>query len=245
MAEKDRPIAIIGPMASEIDYINSKIENKTARRVGGWVFISGNLGTKSVVAVRSYIGMANVAAATALLIEKFQPRCVIIQGTCGGHNPLLHKGDIVIGERIIEICRLETRPLKAGEGSRFAAGNILNAEIPHGDTAESANALFCDSRLVDIAKTVSYDGGRLMTGCISSGDIWNREHDVLQYLHTVRGSDCEEMEGFAVGQVCAAFGVPFIDIRVISNSELYPEETFDERLAIHCQRFCVDFINKL
>ena len=243
MAEKDRPVAVIGAMTSEIDYIIGKMGNKTTRRIGGWDFVSGMLGGKPVVAVRCFIGMANAAAATALLIENYNPRCVIIQGTCGAHNPLLHKGDIVIGEKVIEICRRETYHLKKGDGSRIDAASIMKAEIPHADTAEKADKVFCDSNLVNIAKTVPYSDGRLITGCISSGDIWNREYDVLKYLHTVRGSDCEEMEGFAVGQICAAFGVPFIDIRVVSNSELY-DEVFDESLALDCQKFCVDFIGK-
>ncbi|MBR6005362.1 MAG: 5'-methylthioadenosine/S-adenosylhomocysteine nucleosidase [Clostridia bacterium] len=243
MAEKDRPVAVIGAMTSEIDYIIGKMGNKTTRRIGGWDFVSGLLGGKPVVAVRCFIGMANAAAATALLIENYNPRCVIIQGTCGAHNPLLHKGDIVIGEKVIEICRRETYSLKEGEGSRFEAVRIMKAEIPHADASEKSDRVFCESALVEKAKEIPYTAGRVITGCISSGDIWNREYDVLKYLHTVRGSDCEEMEGFAVGQICAAFGVPFIDIRVVSNSELY-DEVFDESLALDCQKFCVDFIGK-
>ena len=69
MAEKDRPIAVIGAMTSETDYIIGRMETKSTRCIGGWIFISGLLGGKSVVVVRCFIGMANAAAATALLIE--------------------------------------------------------------------------------------------------------------------------------------------------------------------------------
>ena len=238
----DRPIAVIGAMESEISLVIAGIENKSTRRIGGWDFISGTIGEKPVTAVRCFIGMANSAAATALLIENYNPRCVIIQGTCGGHNPLLHRGDIIIGERVIENCRRETSPLGEGEGSRFESSRPIKAQIPCGNTCERASEIFCDSALMEKAKTVPYSKGRLITGCISCGDVFNRERDVLKYLHSVRGSDCEEMEGFAVGQVCKAFGVPFIDIRVLSNSELYPEEEFDESYASQCQEFCLDFI---
>lgn len=241
----DRPVAVIGPMDSEIGLITGKIENKSTRRIGGWDFVSGTLSGKSVVAVRSFIGMANSAAAAALLIENYNPKCVIIQGTCGGHNPLLHRGDIVIGERVIEICRRETAPLGEGEGSAFEKGRLIEADIPHGDRAERAFEIFCDRELIEKAKAVPFANGRVITGCISCGDIWNRELDVLGYMHRVRGSDCEEMEGFAVGQVCEAFGVPFIDIRILSNSELYPEEGYDVSHALDCQEFCIDFIGKL
>ena len=245
MAEKDRPITVIGAMTSETDYIIGRMETKSTRCIGGWIFISGLLGGKSVVVVRCFIGMANAAAATALLIENYSPRCVIIQGTCGGHNPLLHKGDIVIGESVIEICRRETYQLEKDEGCRIEAVRIMKAEIPHADTSEKTDRIFCDSALVEKAKEIPYTTGKVITGCISSGDVWNREYDVLKYLHTVRGSDCEEMEGFAVGQVCTAFGVPFIDIRVLSNSEIHPDESFDESLGLNCQKFVVDYIEKL
>ena len=48
-----------------------------------------------------------------------------------------------------------------------------------------------------------------------------------------------------MGQVCKAFGVPFIDIRVLSNSEYYPGEIFDKSYALLCQEFCLDFIEKI
>ena len=212
MTKTDRPIAVIGAMTSEINYIIGKMDSITTQQIGGWVFISGFLRGKPVVAVRCFIGMANASAATALVIENYSPRCVIIQGTCGGHNPLLHKGDIVIGESVIEICRRETYQLKKGEGCRLEAVRIMKAEIPHADASDKADRIFCDSALVEKAKEIPYTAGKVITGCISSGDIWNREFDAISYMHRSRGSDCEEMEGFAVGQVCAAFGVPFIDI---------------------------------
>ena len=245
MTKTDRPIAIMGAMTSEIDFITDKMDSKTMRRIGGWDFVSGFLGGKPVVSVRCFVGMANAAAATALLIENYSPRCVIIQGTCGGHNPLLHKGDIVIGERIIENCRRETSPLKEGEGSSFEAGRVINAEIAAGDRKVRTSELFCDSALIEKAEDTPYTEGKVITGCISSGDIFNREYDVIAFIHKSLGSDCEEMEGFAVGQVCAAFGVPFIDIRVLSNSEIHLNESFDESLALNCQKFCIDLIEKL
>ena len=102
----DRPIAVMGAMDSEIDLIIGRIDNKSTRCIGGWDFISGTIGEKPVTAVRCFIGMANSAAATALLIENYNPQCVIIQGTCGGHNPLLHRGDIIKGALLFDQNRI-------------------------------------------------------------------------------------------------------------------------------------------
>ena len=144
MAEKDRPIAVIGAMTSETDYIIGRMETKSTRCIGGWIFISGLLGGKSVVVVRCFIGMANAAAATALLIENYNPCCVIIQGTSGGHNPLLHKGDIVIGERpisnISDFSPLKKKLQRIGSWAVRQASKTDIPDAPSGFRAFSREA---------------------------------------------------------------------------------------------------------
>ena len=122
----DRPIAVMGAMDSEIDLIIGRIDNKSTRRIGGWDFISGTIEEKPVTAVRCFIGMANSAAATALLIENYNPRCVIIQGTCGGHNPLLHRNRALHDEQgrmDLSLCRAGGEcSCMPSSGSREAEG---------------------------------------------------------------------------------------------------------------------------
>ena len=60
----------------------------------------------------SYIGEKmpekKSAAATAIGILNYAPDCIISQGTAGGHDPQLHKKDIVVGERLINISSFQT-----------------------------------------------------------------------------------------------------------------------------------------
>ena len=58
----------------------------------------GVLENYPVIISRTEVGLANAAASTTLAIEHFKPGYIINQGTSGGHDPALVRGDIVIGE---------------------------------------------------------------------------------------------------------------------------------------------------
>ena len=100
-------------------------------------------------------------------------------------------------------------------------------------------------RIIDAAAAVPYPDGRVIRGTIGAADIWNRELDMIAHLHSTLSSDCEEMEGFAVAQVCAQMGVPCADIRIISNSEWHEDEPFDEGYGQFCQEFCLDLLHRM
>ena len=46
----------------------------------------------------------------------------------------------------------------------------------------------------------------------------------------------EEMEAAASAQICAAYGVPFLTVRILSNTAVHGEP-FDERTGEACQKF--------
>jgi len=99
--------------------------------------------------------------------------------------------------------------------------------------------------LLDIAVKVPYEYGNLVSGTHGTADQWNKELDLVKSFHENLGTDCEEMEGFAVAQVCAMFDVPFLAIRIISNSELYPEELFSVKFAEYCQKYTLDVVEAI
>ncbi|MBQ3285159.1 MAG: 5'-methylthioadenosine/S-adenosylhomocysteine nucleosidase [Ruminococcus sp.] len=240
-----KPIVILGPMESESALLIHHLENKTEHKIGAFTYFKGSVDGYPVVVCRTYIGMVNSAAATALAIQHYDPLCVIIQGTSGAHNPALHQGDIVLGERLIHVGRFFTPHRDVGEGSDAFQWEPHGSEIVTVAPGEDTAVLYSDSRIIDIAQTVPYMGGRVIRGCIGAADIWNKELDMLAHLHRTLGTDCEEMEGFGVAQVCALFGVPMADIRVISNSEWHPEEEFNEKFGEQCQMFVLEVIRRL
>lgn len=239
------PVLILGPMESESALLIQSLENRRTESAGIYSFNIGEIENYPVVVCRTYIGVVNSAAATALAIQRFSPICVIIQGTSGAHDPELHQGDIVLGERIVEIGGYYTAHRGRGFGANYIDHSFPGAELPSVSADERVKALYSDRRILAAAETVAYMGGRVRKGTIGAADIWNRELDVIDRLHQTLGTDCEEMEGFGIAQVCAGFGIPMADIRIISNSEWHPQEEFNEKFGEDCQMFVLEAVKRL
>lgn len=94
------PILIVGPMKAECQYIIDKMDDVKETNVGGYAFYEGTYNGIDVVVLNSLVGMVNVSSSLTYGVQAYNPELVIIQGTMGGHNPELHQGDIVLGEKI-------------------------------------------------------------------------------------------------------------------------------------------------
>lgn len=239
-----KPIVILGPMESESAILIKRVENRREHPIGVYAFYEGEIDSYPVVVCRTYIGVVNSTTATALAIQRYSPLCVIIQGTSGAHDPTLHRGDIVLGEKMVNIGRFFTPHRDKGEGTDTFAWE------PHGSEIVSLQAdevlyLHSDPRILKIAETVPYTDGRVLRGVIGAADIWNKELDMLMHLHRTLGTACEEMEGYGVAQVCAQLTTPCADIRVISNSEWHKEEEFNEKYGEQCQMFVLEVVRRL
>lgn len=245
MEERKRPIVILGPMESESAYLIEKLSDPTEHPIGAYRFVSGLVDDHPVIVGRTYIGMVNAATATALAIEHFHPSLILIQGTSGAHHPDLHQGDIVLGENLVHLGRYFTSHRDSGEGIDHTRWTFPGTEIVSGGRLKEIAVLHSDPDVIDLAASVPYPHSKVIRGTIGAADIWNRELDMIDLLREKLGSDCEEMEGFAVAQVCAQLGVRCADIRVISNSERYPGEDFDESYGRYCQKFCLEVVRKL
>lgn len=235
---------IMGAMDSETDLVFEAAGNERIR-IGGFEFAEGPFGSGTLIAAKSLMGMSNSAACVMAGIERFRPDAFIIQGTAGAHDPKLHRGDLVIAESFVNIGRYRSEPAPEGGGVHTECWKPFRTELYDGKAVKKTLALDSDPALLDAVSTVPYSAGRVVCGVHGSGDVWNNEIDRIKQLRETYGSDCEEMEGFAAVQICAAFGIPALGIRVISNSAFYEEETFDESTAADCQRFVLDAARRI
>jgi len=239
--EAKQPVVILGPMDCEIQLIVDALDDVSVSKAGNATLYSGTYKGIPVVAVHSLIGMVNASSATTYAVNELNPCLVIIQGTSGGHNPALHQGDIVLGQNLVETGSYYSPHRDAGTGSVQA-----DWEYPGVEMLDENNEILrqqyqhSTQEALDVAQTVQYDHGNVVLGTHGSADQWNKELDLIQSFHENLGTDCEEMEGFAVAQVCAMYDVPFLAIRIISNSELYPEEEFDTKFGEYCQQYALD-----
>ncbi|MCQ2530850.1 MAG: 5'-methylthioadenosine/S-adenosylhomocysteine nucleosidase [Lachnospiraceae bacterium] len=236
-----RPILIQGAMENEIDVLIAALQNLEAVTIHGFEFYSGLVSDTPVVISRTHIGKINATMATLIGIENFHPSFVINQGTAGAHNINLNTGDIVLGKQIINMDApdLDIKALLAGIDKKTS--EPLNVELQKDGNWDWTYALSSSEELSSLFQSVPYSHGILYEGTIASGDGWTQTKEGVRKLHERYGSDCEEMESFAVAQVCEQSGLPYVVLRIISNSNLQGT-TFDERTAGLCQNFVIDVL---
>ena len=101
-------------------------------------------------------------------------------------------------------------------------------------------------KLIEIVQKIEnkYQYGKIHYGRIGSGDIWNSECDWLIKMNEKYGILCEEMEGIAIYTVANQYGIPAIDIRVISDNEILKEE-YDRKVSIRAQEFTMNLLKEI
>lgn len=239
-------ILVFGAMNVETEFLVSNLKNVRKTEIAGYPFYEGTFGSIEVIVCRTYTGMENSAAATAIGIMTFSPDCIISQGTAGGHNPDLHQKDIVIGKNLINISSFQTERYGLGEGIHTEQWKIKEWDLfENASQGKEVPALHSDERLLTIALSTEYTEGKVVSGTISSSNNWNREMDRINHLVSLYKSDCEEMESYAATQIAQRFRVPIVTIRIISNSEQHPGEEYDRNIGVICQKFVLDFLGKI
>ncbi|MEQ1727897.1 MAG: 5'-methylthioadenosine/S-adenosylhomocysteine nucleosidase, partial [Vicinamibacterales bacterium] len=224
-ADRLRPIVVQGAMEVEVRDLVAMLDAPVEEQVQGWTFWRGTIDGYPVVVSKTFKGMANAAAATALAAERYHPAAIINQGTAGGHDPALHVSDIVIGTNAINIGAFKTGTRTKGAGSDFSEWKPMDLIRTDGSAGQDPNAWVmrrfpADAALLAAARDASgsYATGRVVEGVIASSDVWNSELDRIARLHDEFDSSVEEMETAAAAQVASVAQVPFLGVRVLSNN---------------------------
>lgn len=224
-----KKILIQGAMPSEICYYLEQdlMAGVSAAQKNGCLFYIARDGETEVVIELTKMGMTNAAVATMTAIYEFHPDFIINQGTAGAHVRDLKKGDIVIGNKAVNVHSIKMEKREFGEG--------MSPQDWSGMYTEYIEA---DQKLVHMFENgfgAATQTGKVVTGTLGSGDLFSREKDRILWIHDKFGNLCEDMESFAVYSVCRSCGVPCVALRVISNNELLDED-YDEDTAMELQR---------
>ena len=242
------PILIQGAMDVEVDTMVAALQEKQALTIGAWTFWQGTLAGYPVVISRTEVGLANAAAATTLAIERFKPRLIINQGTSGGHDPALHRGDIVIATRSFNMgaYRSDFTPADQGIDPRKWHNFEVTMRLRENGKLVEHTSFAGDPELVGRALGMAdrYQHGRVVAGIIGTADEWNRQVARINWLHQTYNTAAEEMETSSAALVAEAYKVPFVGVRVLSNTDIHGED-FDPHTAIHCQQFVIDYTKSL
>ncbi len=161
----------------------------------------GMLGDKKIILQKSGIGKVNSALATAKLIANEHPDYIINSGVAGGLDRSVAQGDIVVGEYTAY------HDLDIGE------------EIASQDDLGFPKLIPADSALLARIKEIRASDDTVKYGLICTGDQFITNNDALM---VIKGKFPEalavDMESNSIAHACYQNNVPFISIRIISDT---------------------------
>ena len=190
-------IGIIVAMHKELELLLPLLQNSEESRMGGCEFHRGTVGRHDVIAMQCGIGKVNAAIGTLTLVNSFLPDFVINSGVAGGADQSISVMDVVAGARVAY------HDVWCGPESEL--GQVQGLPLYF----EGAR------RLLDLVP----DREGIHKGLICSGDQFI---DTLDAVSRIKGNFPEalavDMESGAIAQVCHLNKVPFLALRVISDS---------------------------
>ncbi|MGA2191759.1 MAG: futalosine hydrolase [Nitrospirota bacterium] len=206
------------PTKEELRPFARLLQNSQDESFPGREGVSGLLGGRKVTALVSGIGQANTAQSLAAFFSMSVPELAILGGCAGAYEGAgLKAGDVAAAsEEIYADLGVLTHhglkgfeetglPLLETDGSRY-----YNSFKTTSDTQRLEAA--ADRVFRREAGNASFKVGIFLTVSIVSGTAERGRR-----LREFYGAVCENMEGAAAAQVCLLYGVPFLEVRGISN----------------------------
>lgn len=227
------PIIIEAAMVSETEFIVNAMDGVRESELCGYPVFEGSIDGYPVIAARNKVGMINAAIITKALVDKYRPLCLISEGTAGGYGDAVHRGDIVLGEKVRCINHAHMRPSDCRKLEIISNNEWLSDDFSASDAA-----------LLSLAEGVKYEKGRVLRSAIGSADFWSFNAEDIENIRSRFNTVCEDMESFAVAKTCAQTATPCLCIRVISNNET-AGESFDEATAIYGQEYTLDVVRAI
>ena len=180
------------PIAEKCRIYNGESFNLCGDRAVSFETVCGN----KIVAVLCGTGKVNAAGATAALICKEKPDCIINFGLSGAIKGV-YKNDIVIGTKFLE-HDFDLTPLGYEVGVKPQPVYIF----------ESDKALF---------ERFTSKFSKLKPCVFVTGDMFVSSTEKKEYIINKFDGGCCDMESAAVASVCYKMEVPFLSLRKLSD----------------------------
>ena len=185
-------------MDKELDLLLPLLCDASKISINGFSYHSGFISGNEVVVCKCGIGKVNSAIGALTLIDNFHPAIVINTGVAGG------TGATDDPARVLDVV---------------LASQIAYHDVWCGPGTEPGAAFGCPARFEcplppDIRRPLD-----AKEGLIASGDIFvDRPEDLRRILDLYPDAMAVDMESGAIAQVCWLKNVPFVCIRVVSDT---------------------------
>jgi adenosylhomocysteine nucleosidase len=218
---KLRRIGIMTAMPQELALLSKRYEAHDSRTVAGRTFLSARHGDAELVLVHSGIGKVASASTATILLHEFEVDYIVFTGVAGAIHHDVNVGDIVVASHLAQY----DFDLKGVlEYQRFTIPSLGLSHIPvreslvkvaHDAAARTATHLTYKEGVGEFTPSQL----RVHCGLIASGDTFISDSSFrLELQDALPDLLAVEMEGGAVAQVCTEHDVPFVVVRVISDS---------------------------
>lgn len=189
-------IGIIVAMDKELNLLLPLMTDRRKININDVDFHIGKIGDCETVVLKCGIGKVNAAISALTLIENFHVGAVINTGVAGGTGRGARILDVVVADRVAY------HDVWCGPGTVEGQASGCPAFFESGLSASLAE------RLPGVRR-----------GLIASGDIFvSRPEDVTRITALYPDAIAVDMESAAIAQVCYLKNVPFVAIRVISDT---------------------------
>ena len=187
-------IAIIAAMSKELALLLPLLENHSTVSINNYTFHLGQIAGREIVAFQSGIGKVNAAIGTLTVIENFHPSLIINTGVAGGCGRARIL-DVVIPDRIAYHdvwCGPDTIP-----GQAANCPPTFDCPLP-----------------ADLVDSLG-----VKRGLVASGDVFiSRPDEVERIVKMYPDCVAVDMESAAIAHTCHLKNVPFVAIRVVSDT---------------------------
>jgi adenosylhomocysteine nucleosidase len=208
-------LGILSALAPEQEGLVALLHEAVCVRHAGREFWCGRLHGKSVVVALSRIGKVAAATTAAAMVERFGAACIVFTGVAGGIGDGVRVGDVVVGSHYLQ-HDMDASPLfpryevpLTGTSVFLADGALVKQLVRACSAGLGASLVGGASPSVHQGLIVS--GDRFVNG---AGEVTALISTLQLHGHTALAV---EMEGAAVAQTCADYGIPFAAVRTISD----------------------------
>ena len=238
-----KPIVIIAAVPQEIELLEKALEYSGRVKTGGYEYVEGTIGNLRVVVCAGGVGKVNAAAASAVMIDRYQPQLVISTGCAGAYVG----SGLVIGNLVVA-----SEEVLADDGVVVADGwkDLRYMNIPSVEQGGMScyNTLPLSRHASEKAMQMAdYYGVFLMRGRSATVSTCSGTRKYGEELSNRWNAVMENMEGAAVAQVCLRCGIDCLEIRGISN--LVEERDLKKwnipRAVEAAQRFVLKYLEEM
>jgi adenosylhomocysteine nucleosidase len=184
-----------------------------------------------IILVESGIGKVNAAVAVTLLIERYKPDLIINSGSSGAFADGLKVGDVVVATQY-----------------RYGDVDATCFGYEHGQVPQMPVKYDLDEEWVDLARQAAAVADKLPYsldfGLVLTLDSFMSESERVEWIKSTFPSvKVSDMEGLAIVQAAAQYGIPVLAIKAVSDITGHGGDTadsFDDNLddvAKHAAHF--------